>query len=93
MTFRSLAENSAVAATELVNALQHLASDAPYTHIGDKQMEALQQLAEIFNAQPSNSIPTNYNHISFSHLPRPIPKLCVSANISVGLSIPVFPKL
>ena len=38
MPFRSSAENASVAATELVNALQHLAPAAPYAHIGYEQM-------------------------------------------------------
>ena len=38
---------------------------------------------EFFNAQPSKANPTNHNHPSLSHLPRPIPNKWVSANIPV----------
>ena len=42
MPFWSLEENSAVTATELVNALQQPSPAAPYAHIGDQKMEVIQ---------------------------------------------------
>ena len=49
MPFRSSSENATIAAKELVHALKHPAPAAPYSNIGDAQMEALTQLGEIFN--------------------------------------------
>ena len=48
MPFQSSAENAAFAATDIINSLQHPSRASPYDHIGDQQMEALQQLAEKF---------------------------------------------
>ena len=48
MPFRSSAENATIAATELIHALRNPAPAAPYAHIGDVQLQALDQLAEIF---------------------------------------------
>ena len=48
MPFRSLAENATIAATELIHALRNPAPAALYAHIGDAQIQALDQLAEIF---------------------------------------------
>ena len=59
MPFRSSAENATVAATELINALQNPTPAAPFAHIGDKQMEALQQLATIFKQATSRPLPVH----------------------------------
>ena len=59
--FRSSAENTTKAATELIHALQNPAPAAPYVHIGDAQMQALDQLAEIFQCatvQTQQQVPT-----------------------------------
>ena len=48
MLLQSSAENSTIAATELIHALRNPAPAAPYTHLGDAQMQALEQLAENF---------------------------------------------
>ena len=48
MPFRSLTENATIAATELIHALCNPAPAAPYAHIGNAQMQALEQLAENF---------------------------------------------
>ena len=48
MPFCSSAENATIAATELINALQNPAPAAPFAHIGDNQMEALDQVAKNF---------------------------------------------
>ena len=55
MSYRSSAENATIAATELINALKNLAPAAPFANIGDKQMEALTKLVNIFGklTQPS----------------------------------------
>ena len=45
MPFRSSAENATIAATELIHALRNPAPAAPYVHIGDAQMQVLDQLA------------------------------------------------
>ena len=61
MPFRSSAENATIAATELIHALCNPAPAAPYAHIGDAQMQALDQLAEIFHhatVQPQQQVPT-----------------------------------
>ena len=59
MPFRSSAENATVAATELINALQNPTPAAPFAHIGDKQIEALQQLATIFKQATSRPLPVH----------------------------------
>ena len=48
MPFRYSAENATIAAIELIHVLRNPAPAAPYVHIGDAQMQALEQLAEIF---------------------------------------------
>ena len=45
MPFRSLTENVTIAATELIHDLCNPAPAAPYSHIGDAQVQALEQLA------------------------------------------------
>ena len=59
MPFRSSTENVTVAATELINALKNPAPAAPFAHIGDKQMEALDQLANIFKQVTIQPIPVH----------------------------------
>ena len=59
--FRSSAENATIAATELIHALRNPAPATPYAHIGDVQLQALDQLAEIFQhttVQPEQQIPS-----------------------------------
>ena len=61
MPFRLSAENATIAATELIHALRNPAPAAPYLHIGDAQMQALDQLVEIFQhatVQPQQLVPT-----------------------------------
>ena len=45
MPFISSTENANIAAIELIHALRNPAPAAPYAHIGDAQMQALEQLA------------------------------------------------
>lgn len=59
MPFRSSSENATVAATELIHALKNPAPAAPFTTVGDKQMEALNQLATIFKQSVDISSPPN----------------------------------
>ena len=59
--FRSSMENAAIAATELIHALHNPALAAPYAHIGDAQLQALEQLAKIFQRdtfQPQQQVIT-----------------------------------
>ena len=61
MPFRSSTENATIAATELIHALRNPALAAPYAHIGDAQVQALEKLAEIFQQatfQPQQQFPT-----------------------------------
>ena len=81
--FRSSAESAAVSATDLINALQHPAPAATYTHIGDQQMEALQQLAETFQRVTIQILP-DQPQPSDPLLPStPNPKAVLSANITI----------
>ena len=48
MPFLSSTENATLAATELIHALRNPAPAAPYAHIGDVQLQALDELAENF---------------------------------------------
>ena len=60
MLFLSSAENATIAATELIHALRNPETAAPYAHIGDAQMQALDQLAENFQSatiQPQQQVP------------------------------------
>ena len=61
MPFRPSAENTTIVATELIHALRNPAPAAPYAHIGDVQLQALDQLAENFQhttVQPEQQIPS-----------------------------------
>ena len=46
--YRSSTENETIAARELTHALQNPTPASPLSNIGDKQMEALHQLAKLF---------------------------------------------
>ena len=48
MPYRSSTENSTIAACELTHALQNPTPASSFSNIGDKQMEALHQLAKLF---------------------------------------------
>ena len=48
MPYRSSTENSTIAARELTHALQNPFPASPFSNVGDKQMEALHQLAKLF---------------------------------------------
>jgi len=54
MPFRSSTDNSTVAAIELINTLKNPLPAAPFSHIGDMQMEALDQLADFFTEKQYN---------------------------------------
>ena len=49
MLYRSSTENTTIAARELTHALQNPTPATPFSNIGEKQIEALHQLAEIFS--------------------------------------------
>ena len=64
MPYRSSTENATIATRELTHALQNPSPASPFSNIGDKQMEALHQLAELFqqevtknNNTPNSVIP------------------------------------
>ena len=48
MPYRSSRENATIAARELMHALQNPTPASPFSNIGDKHMEALHQLAGLF---------------------------------------------
>ena len=48
MPYRSSTESATIAAHELTHALQNPTPASPFSNIGDKQIEALHQLAELF---------------------------------------------
>ena len=50
MPFKSSAENTTVAATQLAHVLNDLTPSSPLSSIGDRQMDALHQLTVIFQA-------------------------------------------
>ena len=61
MPFISSTENATIAATELIYALRNTEPAAPYAHIGDAQVQALEQLADFFQRatfQPQQQVPT-----------------------------------
>ena len=77
MPFRSSAENATIAATELIHALRNPAPAAPYAHIGDAQMQELDQLAENFQhatVQPQQLVPTESSKKPPGPPPRVAPK-------------------
>ena len=61
MSFRSSTENETIAAIEPIHALRNQAPAAPYSHIDDAQVQALEQLAKFFQRatfQPQQQVPT-----------------------------------
>ena len=78
MPFRSSAENATIAATELIHVLRNPEPAAPYAHIGDVQLQVLDQLAENFQhttVQPEKQVPTETATNSPGLQPRVSPKL------------------
>ena len=78
MPFRSSAGNTTIATTELIHALRNPAPAAPYAHIGYVQLQALDQLAEIFQhttVQPEQQITLETAIQSPGLSPRVAPKL------------------
>ena len=64
MPYRSSTENATIIARELMHALQNPTPASPFSNIGDKQMEALHQLAKLFqqavtknNNTPNSVVP------------------------------------
>ena len=55
MPYRSSTENATIAARELTHSLQNPTPASPFLNIGDKQMEALNQLAELFQQAVTKS--------------------------------------
>ena len=53
--YRLSTENATIAACELTHALQNPTPSSPFSNIGDKQMEALHQLAELFQQAVTKS--------------------------------------
>ena len=51
MPYRSSTENATTAARELTHALQNPSPASLFSNIGDKQMEALHQLAKLFQQE------------------------------------------
>ena len=78
MPLRYSAENATIAATELIHALRNPAPAEPYAHIGDVQMQALDQLAERFQratVQPQQQVPTESSKHPPGLPPRVAPNL------------------
>ena len=59
ISYRSSTENSTIAARELTHALQNPTPASPFSNTGDKQIEALHQLAEIFQKAVTKSDTTS----------------------------------
>ena len=77
MPFWSSAENATIAATELIHDLRNPAPAAPYAHIGNAQMQALDQLAEFFQHatfQPQQLVPIESSKQPPGPPPRVVPK-------------------
>ena len=64
--YRSSTENATIAARELTHALQNPSPAPSFSNIGDKQMEALHQLAELFNRKRQKMT----THLTPSYLPK-----------------------
>ena len=106
MLFQSSAENAAAAVTENVNALQHPAPPAPYAHIGYQQMEALQQLAIVFQRatiqrqpdqpQPPFPLPPSTpkpNAVRFLQHPQvAVPRVTTETTVEHVPRVPTAPK-
>ena len=73
MPYKSSTENATAAARELIHALKNPAPAAPFANIGDKQMEALHKLSEIF-AQ-TTTLTTNKTIKAPTHAMEPVKKL------------------
>ena len=76
MPFRSSTENATIAAIELIHALRNPGPVAPYYHIGDVQVQALEQLAENFQQatlQPQQQVPTRAPQQNIVSPPRVAP--------------------
>ena len=76
MPFRSLTENATIAATELIHALRNPTPEAPYAHIGDVQVQALEQLDENFqrvNIKSQQQVPTTARQQQIISPPRLAP--------------------
>ena len=65
MPYQSSTENATISARELMHALQNTTPTSPFSNIGDKQMEALRQIAELFQ----QAVTKNNNTPTPSHLP------------------------
>jgi hypothetical protein len=67
----SFADATRNAATELIHALHHPSPASPFATIGDSQLSALAQLADIFHAVPENPSvsPSPLQH------PPPVPRV------------------
>ena len=65
MIYRFSTENATIAALKLTHALQNPTPSSPLSNIGEKQMEALHQLAKLFQ----QSRTTNENTSNFVALP------------------------
>ena len=65
MPFKSSTENATAAARELTHTLRYPAPAVPFTNIGDKKLEALQKLADIFDqiTDRSNLIPKSAENL------------------------------
>ena len=61
MPYRSSTENATIAAPKSTHALQNYSPASPFSNVGDKQMKALHQLAEIFQqtVTKDNNTPTS----------------------------------
>ena len=55
MPYRSSTENATIASRELTHALKKPSPASPFSNIGDKQMEALHQLAKLFQQAVTKS--------------------------------------
>ena len=106
MPFRFLSENAAVAATNIVNDFQHLSPASPYAHVGDQQIEALQQLAKTFQRatiqhQPNQTQPTvplppsvpNPKAVRFHQHPHVVvPRVTTVPTVEHVTRVPTAPK-
>ena len=106
MPFRFLSENAAVAATNIVNDFQHLSPASPYAHVGDQQIEALQQLDENFQCatiqrqpdQPEPPVPIppsspQFKAVRFRKHPRvAVPRVTAVPTMEHVPKVPTAPK-
>ena len=66
--FMFSAENATIAVAELAHALNNSALKAPFTNIGDKQIEAIHQLANIFQKTAKNECCTKIKPSQHQHI-------------------------